>query len=676
MAIPTYTGGTGIKAPRVSPSLDPGSRIGAWISVASGALKAASGFDFVWQQRADEKRANSTAAKNRLLLTHNAQMRDLARDAIDDPDQFGKRSDSLVRSHLAEWDRARENDEISVADHAAGTSALLTGQASYRKSIDDRWLREADKRKVEEAELAAAEQVANPTAVGSGLASADGETNGIAANQMATAETAMLDPMGPWASQGPAAQQLALNDYKREVSKAAISSRVMTVYGQGGDVGPMIQELRERRGLRNGAWGFRMPSGLRVGALLGAPALDQMADDLEADIARLERQKVQQGNGAADDAGMNDALRIMEAVDAYKENRIDAATFAAMGPGLDMTNEQTMKYLGQADEPSSSQREYENAIRPVFDETLAEMDLRVRQTNDVQPYTDRMMEIGVMEREGRVSEAWANARRNTLRHRIDTHLDLGGTLSVGPSEAKAMDRIRDAVGARSSNTPGDRGIYVSRSEEFGDPVFPAQRLGAPQFYEGDFVGDRQRGEMIVAYAQRALDHGMPPETVEFTAALSINAGGNGNWIAYAKRFGSGDGGVEGAQDLWRTSPKTALHFFPHVSAQEDRIRYDAKGGLDTRGTRKVITDQVEARIRASESKLRWNRGEPRKVSMQEIKEAMTPKDWVLLGFTTSVDRFLAWDPPLSAGAQKSQFDTLSKELKTERELAEQEGMQQ
>ena len=670
MAIPTYTGGTGIKAPRISPGLR-GNKAGAWLALAGGALKAASGFDFIWKSRADEKRAASTAAMNRLTLAHNAQIRDLARDAIDDPVAYADGSDTMLKAQLAEWDRAREADEISVEDHARGTGALMTRQARFQSQIDKRYLARSDERKVEEAELAAAEAVGNPMAIGAGLASADGRENGIAANQIAEAEAAIMDPNGPFASMGPAAQQLHLNDFKREISQAAITSRIMRVHGQGGDVGPMVAELRQRTGLRDGVWGFEMPNGLRVGTLLGGDTLDSMADAIEADIARLDRQKVTDSNAAADADTDGEAVRAMGLVDALRENRIDQQTFMALAPASGFTTAGALAELGRTGEPSTAQRAFEESIRPVFDEWLAETDAKVRVSRNAQPYHDRIMELGALERTGQVSEDWATARRSTLRGRIDRiSMEAEGTLSLTDSEAAVMDRVRDTVGSRTSSAPGAKGIYADRMEQFAHPTMPVQKLGGPGYYEGDFMGDMVRANAIVAASQQALDQGVPHQVVETLAAISLHAGGNGDWVKYATVHGVGDGGVQGAQELWQKAPRQALRSFPHMQANADKLRYGDDGAIDVIATQNDIVDNAIVRARAAKPKNRFLSQGPVELSEQDIVEALTPKDLYTIGFTESLSQFLAMTPPVPERVQSGRIDTLSKRLAAERKMAE------
>ena len=677
-SIPTYTGGTGIKAPRIDKGLA-GNKAGAWLSLFSGALRMADGFSFIAEQRADRKKAESASASNSWLLTSGNAWSDLYRDAkgANDPAAFERSGGDLAKRQFEDLRNQREEGTISAEDEVRLQGHILTTQARYRKEIDDAWLRSDAERKNEEAELAAAVQLANPAHVGPGFASQQPEEVAIAARQMQEAEAAIMDPQGKWASQGPAAQALAWHDYQRSVSKAAITSDIMRAYAAGADTGKKILDLRQRSGMRDGVYGYAMPNGMRMGNLLDAKALDAIADDVEADIVRMGRSKVAKSGAGADNEEVTKAQAYLAAWREFRGGRISADTFlpVAIREG-GLTVSQAVTQVMKGGESSDSQTAFENRMATPLMADVSDLDMAAIRTKDASGHREAMDRVMSWQKAGLVGEDWAEAKVKYIQGRIDRiNEEIEGTLSLKSAEEGVMDRVQALVGQRTSTKAGQAAIVADQYRQFGARN-PGERVYGLGRDEGFAFGDAARVDDIVASTHGALKAKVPPPTVEFLAGLSVTAGANGDWLRYAKTFGTGDGGVQGAQELWTKDANVAIGVFPHLKANTGLLSFDAGGGIDTKATRQAIRDTATTRAKASRggwvgrTTLQQQGAEAVPVSQQEVMEALTGPERYVLGFTLSLDAFLAYDAPLAPKVELGRINMEMARMKAERDLAE------
>ena len=664
MAITRY-GASAPKATRISGDYARNTW-GGVMALGAGLLKAAGSFDFIAQERADKKKAQSATVRNQELLTADNTLSDLYRDTRDDPSLFDTESDKVLKRDMARWDKMVEDDKMTPEDRDRLVAKGIEQQASYRRSATSNWERKQDQEKAAQAELAAARQQSSTLAVGTLMASPDGADQALGARQLQVHLDSIDDPQGPYSSLGPAAKELMKHDLQKQVDVAAISSIVMRKAGAGGDVTAYLDALRGRGTARNfedGTFGIQAASGVRYGGRLTANEGWKLADTLERQLDEEARKKAAQGGTDADNA-TDRARAAIASVDAFREGRLSPQDFVATAVANGMTMTQAMDHLGKSDEPSVDQRIAELGLESTLKDELDGIDLRAN--GKVNGYEALETQINSLQEAGSISEKFARQQRKEIQRRKEKHAELLGEGPLGMTGIgeRVMNDIMAKAGGATSKKIGEGDTYDRRVKQFARGGAEVQ-IGA----DYGFLGDHLRRKDIVASTQEAIDAGMDPTVAEDFATASLYAGGNGDWMRFLRDKGTSSEGMAGAQKAMREAPQTVVAFFPNVQANADRLVY-TNGQLDTKATGQAVLDRVANRaVDARKGALFQKDKAP--ASYQEIAEAMTAQESLLLSFLDQWDFALGYSAGPSPKDESEREQRTMQRVKAERDLQEQ-----
>ena len=629
------------------------------LGLGASAVSAARSFSFIARERADRKKAESAALRNSLMLPMDNMLRDLAREARDDPRSFDEQSDKQLERWRKEW---QDNETLTQTDRDRLFGHALGLQKSGRTAIAKRYEQRNEGERVAEAELAWARQQSSLLTVSALLASDNLQEQALGARKMAEMRDALFDPQGPAMSQGPKAVALRWHAMETEVDRGVISSMALRKMGGGGDPSAIIAALRGQGtadSLRDGTFGIAARSGLRYGGRLTADEAWSLADELEQswsdEMARREAsQKV-----AADEALESRYDSYTSLRDAYLGKQIDAATVEREG-ALFLTAAQVQGILADPGAPTQSQREWLADNRRDFERDLDAVEIGA--SGSFEGFETLKRRVDEWQDRGLVSADQARELRGDVTRRMDQHAEqYGQPLTPGRAASKYMTRLKSSLDAASSMSSTDIALYDRQLKEWGSPGGNVAVMGA----EPDMMSDHQRQAEIWAAAETARQAGVDPQDVFHLGMASLHAGGNGRFLDYVAQHGGADG-VAGAQRLLREQPDTWISMFPNVAAHRDRLAFAQGGQLDVSASVKGINDSVHNRVAAETPRRtgQFSRGEAPPM------RAVTPDD-----YTPSEIYLLDWlmetYEMMGYRAQPSQKQ-LAERAKAERELMAEE----
>ena len=635
--IPTYMGGTGIKAPRIDKGLA-GNKTGAWLSVFAGAFKAVESFDFVWKERADEKKAESVAALNTLWLNEENLMGQAYRDAAaaNDPMGYQKATDARGKAFKAELDRGVEEERWSQEQANEYFAKLITRQTQDGRLIDQAYVREDQDRKNAEAKAVHIRAQGSSMERGSLFASEDPQEQGLAAAKQLEAIAALRDPQGPAMSQGPEAVELAVHDLKAEDEENTIYSLASSRIAQGGDPSDIVEGLRIKGRVQ-------LPSGLMTGMSLRGDTQRTIADNIERQYAAAQRKKQQTGNATAD-GNTDDGLQAqIDAMDTWRMSDGSPAAIASFirdwkaAGGTDAAGRAELEKIH---EPSSWQAGNERALRPEFAVALDSIEMNAN--GRVDGFFEGRDLVNDWEARGIVSENWATDRRNELRSRRDKLAELG-TSALVPSNTAANLKGRLSKMLRTQGGTPEAQTYAARTARYMHPTRPVTAGSKMGFAE-----DLQRRSDIESAFDLAIAAGIEPTAAFDLATGSAHAGANGQLLRFVAAHASGTEGIKGVQKVAREDPDVFVSFFSNVVSQRDRLVRTAAGGIDVEGTAQAIRSAAADRAVNARGGTVFQRRAAGPATAAERERALTDQDWLLIDFLREYQGLLSYTAPPSA----------------------------
>ena len=637
MAIQRYTGGTGVRAQRLSPGAEAPSMLQSLLGLGSSLVNAAQDFSFIAKRRADRKKAESASLRNELLLPMDDTLRDLAKETRDDPDAWAQRSDEILKGWMTDWDSRVEADELLSGDRDRLMAQALDLQSTSTRAIGQEYERRSEDQKTLSAELAFARQQAGMMTVGALLASDDPQEQALGARKLENMRAAYFDPQGPAMSQGPAAVALRWHELEGAVDRSVITSMAMRKMGAGGDPSAIINALRGQgtaASLESGTFGIATRSGMRFGGRLGLEDAWRLADDIERTWNAEQRRRAQAEKVAADEGG--DAARsgLLGIRDAFRRNEIDAGTMERLVLAAGGTPTQALKIASEPGAPTQEQSAWLAANRQSFDEMLDKVELGAN--GAVDGFIALSNTVNDWEGNELVSADQAADLRGRIRGRRDKHADLmGGPLTPANTVERLTAKLKKNIGGAGSSEVGARELYTRTVGAFANPD-PSVRVQNVIASGGDLVSDGvRRGDILAAY-EMAVRAGVDPMDAFNLANASLYAGGNGQLLRFVEAHSRGDG-VAGAQKILAEQPDVFIGFFPNVAAQSAKIARTPTGSIDVRGTEEAVWAEVESRAqtRTGQGPL-WGRRPP---SPADIMGSFRPHELVLMDWLAEVEAF-------------------------------------